>query len=227
MRPAREVALRAGWWVVAGLAVLVAAAALGGLVAPEARSPVLAEHLERSALWIVLHVAGGVVALLVGAAQANPRLRRRHRTLHERLGRIYVIVVMASALAGAMLAAASSSGPVARLGFAGLAVCWLGTTGAGAALIRGDDRVGHGRWMIRSYALTLAAVMLRIYLPLSGALGIAFEVAYPVIAWACWVPNLVVAELLLTRGVAAPRAGREARGLGVSNREARGLAGKP
>jgi Predicted membrane protein (DUF2306) len=48
--------------------------------------------------------------------------------------------------------------------------------------------------MIRSYALTLAAVTLRLYLPASIALGVDFRSAYRVISWACWLPNLAVAE---------------------------------
>jgi hypothetical protein len=55
----------------------------------------------------------------------------------------------------------------------------------------------HRRWMIRSYALTLAAVTLRIYLPASMLLGIPFPVAYPAIAWLCWVPNLLVAQWMI------------------------------
>jgi hypothetical protein len=51
--------------------------------------------------------------------------------------------------------------------------------------------------MIRNFSLTFAAVTLRIYVPLSIALGIPFEQAYPAIAWLCWVPNLAVAEWAL------------------------------
>jgi Predicted membrane protein (DUF2306) len=51
--------------------------------------------------------------------------------------------------------------------------------------------------MYRSYALTLAAVALRIYMPLSFALGIGFEDAYQVVSWLCWVPNLVFVEAWL------------------------------
>lgn len=53
--------------------------------------------------------------------------------------------------------------------------------------------------MVRNFALTLAAVTLRIYLPASMIAGIEFEVAYPYIAWLCWVPNLVAAELLFNK----------------------------
>ena len=53
--------------------------------------------------------------------------------------------------------------------------------------------------MIRSCSLTLAAVTLRIYLPLSQLAGIPFAEAYQAVAWACWVPNLVVAEWRVLR----------------------------
>ena len=49
---------------------------------------------------------------------------------------------------------------------------------------------------MRNFALTFAAVTLRVYLPTSMALGVPFESAYPLIAWLCWVPNLLVAEPL-------------------------------
>ena len=51
--------------------------------------------------------------------------------------------------------------------------------------------------MIRSFALTFAAVTLRLYIPASQMAGIPFDTAYPVIAWLCWVPNLLVAELFV------------------------------
>jgi hypothetical protein len=58
----------------------------------------------------------------------------------------------------------------------------------------------HRSWMIRNFSLTFAAVTLRIILPVEIAvLGINFPDAYRIVAWACWVPNLLVAELLVYR----------------------------
>ena len=66
--------------------------------------------------------------------------------------------------------------------------------------------------MVRNFALTFAAVTLRLYLPASMVAGLAFERAYPVIAWLCWVPNLIVAELLWNRArPTSPAAARAAR----------------
>jgi hypothetical protein len=53
--------------------------------------------------------------------------------------------------------------------------------------------------MVRNFSLTFAAVTLRLWLPASVAAGVPFDLAYTVVAWLCWVPNLVAAELLLAR----------------------------
>ena len=56
------------------------------------------------------------------------------------------------------------------------------------------------RWVGRgSAALAFAAVTLRIELPLASALGIGWDVAYPAIAWLCWIPNPLVAQRLIAR----------------------------
>jgi hypothetical protein len=57
----------------------------------------------------------------------------------------------------------------------------------------------HRAWMIRNFALTTAAVTLRIYLPVSMLAGIPFGIAYPVVAWLCWLPNLFAALHLTAR----------------------------
>ena len=50
--------------------------------------------------------------------------------------------------------------------------------------------------MIRNFALTFAAVALRLYLPPVFIFGLPFATSYAIIAWLCWVPNLLVAEWL-------------------------------
>lgn len=49
--------------------------------------------------------------------------------------------------------------------------------------------------MIRVAALTFAAVTLRTYMPISFALHIDYDTAYRMVAWLCWTPNLVLAEM--------------------------------
>ncbi len=144
---------------------------------------------------IYVHVFAAVLALALGPFQFSDRLRANRRNLHRGLGRIYLGVgVLVGGLAGLYLAPHAFGGPVARLGFGALALTWLYTGARAYAAIRRGAVAEHRRWMVRNYALTLAAVTLRLYIPLSVLAGIEFSVAYAVIAWLCWVPNLAVAE---------------------------------
>jgi hypothetical protein len=90
-------------------------------------------------------------------------------------------------------------GVVAKLGFAGLALAWLYTGARAFSAAMGRDFVAHERWMIRNFSLSFAAVTLRLYMPLVFIFQFPFEVAYAVIAWICWVPNLLVAEWINSR----------------------------
>jgi hypothetical protein len=102
-------------------------------------------------------------------------------------------------LAGLFMASHAFGGLAARLGFSCLALGWLYTGSRAYLAIRAADIASHRRWMVRNFALTFAAVTLRLWLPASIVSGITFEAAYPVIAWLSWVPNLLVAEVLFNQ----------------------------
>ena len=117
--------------------------------------------------------------------------------IHRWAGRIYVVAVTIGGVAALHMALSTPGGWPAQFGFSMLAITWLITTAMAYLRVRQGDIVRHRMWMVRSYALTLAAVTLRIYLPIRQIKGIPFESAYPVIAWMCWVPNLLLAEWLV------------------------------
>lgn len=147
-----------------------------------------------SPLGLQTHIAASGVAMLVGAFQFNAWIRTRARPLHRWTGRVYAVACIVGGLSGGAIALFSSSGPVAGWGFFILAVLWVPFTAMGWISATKRDFLAHERWMIRSFALTFGAVTLRIYLPI-GSMTVGFEVAYPIIAWIAWVPNLIVAEM--------------------------------
>jgi uncharacterized membrane protein len=149
-----------------------------------------------------LHAGFGGLALAIGWMQFIPGMRGKRPRLHHAVGRIYVLACLVSGAAGLTLAAGSYAGPLAQSGFGLLGLLWIATTLIGVRAAIGRRFDSHRAWMFRSFALTFAAVTLRFQLPLSQMAGYDFEVAFPIIAWACWVPNLIVAELWLaiTRG---------------------------
>jgi uncharacterized membrane protein len=148
-------------------------------------------------LWLATHVGFAATALLIGAVQFSNVLRERKPSIHRLIGRSYVISCLAGAVAGFILAIGSSAGPIASVGFGSLAVLWTIVNILGWQSARKRDFVAHRRWMIRSWALTLSAVTLRLYLPLSEITEMPELPAYRAISFLCWVPNLIIAELLL------------------------------
>jgi uncharacterized membrane protein len=191
------------WSGMALLALAVASYAAAVLSVPEFRPPFVRTLVAQHPVAAFLHFAGGALALVVGAFQVNSSLRKRFTQAHRWLGRLYLVAVLCSGAAGFFLALHASGGLVARIGFACLGVFWSGATLNAYRFIRQRDFSAHRRWMIRSYALTFAAVTLRVYLPASLIAGIPFALAYPVISWLAWVPNLIVAEWLVRSNAAA------------------------
>lgn len=169
----------------------------GGLLASKSAA------LLASSFWqlgFYTHIGFGGLALLSGCTQFLPKLRQKRLALHRTLGKIYVASVLLSGSAGLGIAFAATGGLFAHLGFGGLAIFWLYTTMQAFLTIKRKEVTLHQQWMTRSYALCFAAVTLRLWLPLLlGAFGMSFGVAYPIIAWLCWVPNLAVAEWMIRR----------------------------
>jgi uncharacterized membrane protein len=199
-RPRTEAMRRAGFAVLLVVCFGVAgyglwaygSGPLGARVHPDMRA-----SFEAHPVAIRTHVFASALALLLGPLQFSARLRSRHPHWHRWSGRIYLGVgVLVGGAAGLAMSVHAFGGLPGQLGFAGLALAWLATGALAFASIRRGDVAAHRRWMIRNFALSMAAVTLRIYLPSSFALGVPFDLAYPVIAWACWLPNLVVAERL-------------------------------
>lgn len=193
------VGMRLAWLIVALLAYAVAGYALVLLVEPTLRPPFVRALYARHPVAAAAHFSGSALALAAGIFQISSWLRTRAIALHRWLGRAYVLGVGVGGLAGFFLGLHASGGPVARTGFTLLAVCWLGFTAFAYYHVRVRHLDAHRRWMIRSFALTLGAVTLRIYLPASLIADVSFAVAYPIIAWMAWVPNLMVAELFIRR----------------------------
>jgi uncharacterized membrane protein len=181
---------------VAGYAVFVYGfLPLGSVVHPDMKASFLTHNVG-----IYAHIFASAVAICLGPFQFLASIRRRFVRLHRWMGRVYLgIGVLVGGLAGLYMATFAFGGIVSKLGFAMLAVLWLYTGLRAFLAIRRGEVTEHRRWMVRNFSLTLAAVTLRILLPASQIAGMPFEVAYPAIAWLCWVPNLLVAERFFNR----------------------------
>ncbi|MEV4885354.1 DUF2306 domain-containing protein [Chitinophaga ginsengisegetis] len=150
-----------------------------------------------------VHIIFGGLALLIGWIQFSPSIRRKNITLHRRIGRLYVIAVLLSALTGFNIAFYATGGLPVALGFISLSLIWFYTTLMAYFRIRSGQVVPHKNMMIYSYACCFAAVTLRAWMPLLIVLSGSFETAYTVVAWWCWIPNLTIAYFLTQKSALA------------------------
>jgi hypothetical protein len=150
-------------------------------------------------LALGVHIFGGIVALVTGPFQFVASIRHRWVKLHRALGIVYVSGCTVAALGGLALASTAHGGAVASWGFTFLALFSLVTTYTALAMALAHRFADHRRWMIRSFSLTFAGVMLRLLvgvysgLHAAGLVSFGFTTAYIAIAWLCWVPNLLLA----------------------------------
>src|SRR5438477_614286 len=110
------------------------------------------EELLASALWkpvFYTHIYFGGIALLTGWSQFNKKFRNTYLSWHKLLGKIYVVSVLLSGLAGFYLAFHATGGGETGFGFGTLAFLWLSTTAIAYILIRRKKIEEHQQWMIR------------------------------------------------------------------------------
>jgi len=158
------------------------------------------QHFARYIRPLRLHIAGGIGALLAGPWQFSQKLRSRNINLHRWLGRFYLVEIVLGAIGGLAMSLVSEEGLATHLGFGMLAVLWFVTGLQAYRSVKKGQIELHRQWMIRNFALTLAAVTLRIELPfMLAALRWPFSRAYIIVAWLCWVPNAMVAEWMISR----------------------------
>jgi uncharacterized membrane protein len=174
---------------------------------PEQREPYLQHEFA-----LGVHVLSGIIALLIGPFQFVGRLRRRFVRVHRFMGATYVASATALGVTGLILAPTAYTGLVASAGFTVLDLAMLFTTWTAVRMIVAGRYGEHRRWMICSFSLIMAGVMLRLWTLIYGglaAVGIvdfSFETAYAAIAWLCWVPNLMLAIWFTRRPTAVVNA---------------------
>lgn len=181
------------------LSIGVSAYAFSFFFFPKEQSPVYQHFINDP--WVGFsHVYGGAVALLFGSLQFSAKFRQKYLSTHRVFGFIYLIAILIGGIGGFFAAIDASGNFITKLGFLCLDILWLFTTVVAYKKIINRDFIAHRNWMIRSFALTFAAVALRLQFPLwMGYYQMPFPEAYVIIAWTCWIPNLIAAEWIVRK----------------------------
>jgi hypothetical protein len=160
-------------------------------------------HLAHWRWSFYTHVFTAIAALVAGFTQFSPYIMRRMPRLHKAMGYVYAIdVLLVTGPAALLMSFYANGGLPARISFVLQALCWLLFTAIALRKALQKRFNVHGEWMLRSYALTLAAITLRTYAAILAYThaDIRPVAKYILIAWASWIPNLLIAELMIRTG---------------------------
>lgn len=139
------------------------------------------------------HIIFGGIALFIGWRQFGAAFRNKHKSLHKTIGKTYILSVIISSLSGIYIGFFSHGGMISSMGFVSLGIIWFMTTVVGFLKIKSGDVIQHQNFMTYSFACTFAAVTLRTWSPLLNAVITTPGLSYHIVAWLCWIPNLILA----------------------------------
>lgn len=154
------------------------------------------------------HVYTSIFILLFGFIQFFTVTGKIKKHIHRILGYMYVsLILLCSAPSGLYMGMHANGGNTAIASFVILSIIWWASTFMAMKSILQQNIIAHKHYMIRSYALTLSAVTLRMWkVIIVTLLHLPPMDTYKIIAWMGWVPNLIIAELIIyykTKQIAA------------------------
>jgi len=148
--------------------------------------------------WLLVHIVGGITAMVIGPFQFIPRLRANYPKLHRTMGKIYIGAILLTTSISFYLVSTAQLGLVYNVGVTMLAIASLCTTGIAYFAIRAGNVEVHKIWMIKSYVMTLAFVVFRLGEDLMTALNISsFFERKVLMAWVCWAIPFLLTEVIL------------------------------
>ena len=156
-------------------------------------------HLNYYRFAFYTHIFTSLIVLACGAVLFSPFVLKRWSKLHRGAGKVYVLLLLFfSAPSGFVMGFYANGGWIAKISFLILTPLWWYFTWKGYQTVRQKNFKAHKIWMMRSYALTLSAISLRIYQLILGSFFIIDPVVqYVFVSYASWVGNLLFVEYLI------------------------------
>ena len=161
-------------------------------------------RIDASPIPLVVHVLAAAAYGIGGAFQFSARLRRRQLVWHRRTGRILVGAGLVVAGSGLWMTLCYVDAPgggllwfVRLVVVSVMAACLV----LGVAAVRRRDVRAHRAWMIRAYALGVAAGTQVITQGVGEAAFGTSNLSTALSVSAGWIVNIVAAELIIRRPV--------------------------
>ena len=160
------------------------------------RDEILLRHYQ---IAFFSHVYTGIFVLITGIFQFSTTLRQNRSGLHRTLGKIYIFfILLVAAPSGLIMGYYANGGLIGQVSFSVLSILWFGFTYLAYRYARQKKWDLHRNFMLRSYALTLSAISLRLFKwLLASAIELPPMDMYKIIAVAGWIVNLIVVEVYI------------------------------
>lgn len=156
-------------------------------------------HIKHWRYAFYCHVFFSIFSLLAGLTQFSAYLLKKHRAIHRLMGYVYIVdVICLAGPSGLIMAFYANGNVVSKTSFILLSLLWITFTALALAKAFRKSFKAHEAWMIRSFALTLSAITLRLLaLVLPHFVHLDAHTAYALIAWLSWLLNLLIAEWII------------------------------
>ncbi len=145
------------------------------------------------------HVYTSIFLMILGFFQFSKTIKRKYINVHRWSGRVYaVIILFLSGPSGLVMSYHANGGIFSKAAFVILSILWMSFTFLSVYYVLKKDMVNHQKFAIRSFALTLSAISLRLFKYIIVFLFQPQQMeAYRIVAWLGWTFNLLVAEIII------------------------------
>jgi hypothetical protein len=154
-------------------------------------------HYWMAKWWLVAHLGGGSLALLLGPFQFSGWLRRRYVKAHRWMGRLYLSGVLVGSIAAVYMGLRVSQSKAFGAALLYLALAWVVTSAMAYVCVMRRQFAAHREWMIRSYVVTFAFVLFRLMEDLNVYGSLGREAQAVMLVWMSWAVPLLLTEVVL------------------------------
>ena len=145
------------------------------------------------------HVYTSIFLVAIGWMQFSTYIRKKYQKWHRNIGKFYILVILLfSGPSGLIMSYYANGGIFSQTAFIILSILWMLFTYLSFRYAKMLDFKRHQKFAIRSFALTLSAISLRLF---KFIIVFLFHPppmdAYRIVSWLGWFFNLLLAEILI------------------------------
>ena len=157
------------------------------------------------------HVYTSIFVLLAGFTQFSKSIRTNFPKVHRIVGYSYIsLILLVASPSGLIMGYYANGGIIAQVSFIILSILWFIFTFQALRFAKQKNWTAHKNFMLRSYALTLSAISLRLF---KWMIATIWELppmdTYRIVSIAGWVVNLILVEIYIVSALRTPRDGKK------------------